>query len=128
MDRSNAENIIADYDKLLARALKILDGSGPPWGFVWTPEWARIQFDGDEVVISCPKAESYYDSTTIECEETRFPSALLFMSEAELLEWKRQARTEYEAAQKRIEAERRLQSERAERAEFDRLKAKFGRA
>ena len=126
MTRDEAERLISDHQALLDRALKILADDGPPWGFVWNPEWARLVFEGDEAVVSWPKEETYYDSTSLEREEARFQAKLIFMSDDDLTDWKRKAKAEHDKIEnKRREAER-LLIETTERQQYEKLRAKYG--
>jgi hypothetical protein len=87
--------------------------------------FARLSFDGDDAVITSPQADSYYDSCTIETETTRFPAALLFMTEAELTAWRTQAKIEYEAQEKKNREIAKAQREAEELRTYKALKKKF---
>jgi hypothetical protein len=125
MERKEAEKIVAGYDALLKRAADILNDEGPPWGYIGSSEFLRISFDGDDAVILEPEASSYYDSTTIETKEHRFPAALLFMADDELAAWKKRAKAEYDAQQAEQLRQRIAAQEATERRTFEALRAKF---
>jgi len=125
MNRAEAEKTIDDYEALTAKAVEILNGEGPPWGYVGNAEWAHLTFDGDDAVVSHPDAGTYYDSITIDTDTERFPAALLFMPDAELKAWKVAARKSYDEEQERDRLARIAATDAAERATFEALKRKF---
>jgi hypothetical protein len=126
MNREQMEATIDAYESLVRRAVDIVNAPGPPWGYVSVDDnFARLSFDGDDAVITSPQADSYYDSCTIETETTRFPAALLFMTEAELTAWRTQAKIEYEAQEKKNREIAKAQREAEELRTYKALKKKF---
>jgi hypothetical protein len=127
MNREQMEATIEAYEILVRRAVDIVNAPGPPWGYVSGDDnFARLSFDGDNVVITTPQADSYYDSCTIETETTSFPAALLFMTGAELTAWRTQAKIEYEAQEKKNREIAQAQREAEELRTYKALKKKFG--
>lgn len=126
MTRNEAEKTIRDYESLLGRAVELLNSKGPPYGYISYPEWARLYFDGDAAVVRDLDVSTYYDSIDIDSDSSRFPASLLFMTNDELKEWKR----ETSAAEESAEAERKRKmikdAEEKERAQLASLKAKYG--
>lgn len=125
MDRKAAEKAILDYEALVDKAVLILNSSGPPWGYVSNTEWARLTFDGDMAVVNHPQADTYYDSITIELETEKFLAELLFMSDADLAAWKKEALRLYEIEQTTRASDEKAKQEATERATLEALKLKY---
>lgn len=125
MNRKTAERIVADYEALLAKALAILGGDGPPYGFVGHPEFAKLQFDGEFAIILHPETDTSYDCCTIEEDTESFPAALLFMSDAELQQWRAKEKAEIDKRELARRAKMIAAREAEERRVFKALKAKY---
>lgn len=126
MTREEAESVIEEYSALVEKAVGILNGKGPPWGYVSNSEWARLSFDGEDAVVSHPETSSYYDSCSIDTDTERFPAALLFMSDEDLMAWKKEAQAKYDAEQRERKAVELRQREAQERAAYELLRQKYG--
>lgn len=115
------------YERYLDRAKRVV--VGPPFNCdIAHEDTCRLTVDGTEAVLMWTDISSGYygDSPDVDTKEYRFTTALLTMSETEFKAWK-QAHQLAAARERELAAEtRRKQEARRERAEYDRLKQKFG--
>lgn len=127
MNEELAIEAIAALDGLIQRALEITD-KAPYWTYVNDDgKFARLQIRGNGSTTLCwPSAESEWDVCMLESNEVSFPTRLLFISDDELVTWKAEQMREYEREQARLHLEKELKKEAAERAKFERLKARYG--
>ena len=83
-DLKAAMAVVDAYEELIARALEIVSDV-PFYASVDDNDGARITFDGDDAVLSWSSYESdYYGGGSLIDDTTRFPAAVLFLSDAEL--------------------------------------------
>ena len=131
MKREEAEKIVAAYRALVERALEIV--SRPPFyeSLVEHDDLPLLSFDGDDAVLEWKRAEGdYYGGSYLTKEEQRFPAYTLFLSDEELSELcARFAKDEAERQAKVRRAQEIIHRQAVEahdRAEFERLKKKYG--
>ena len=127
MNKELAIETIVVLDKLVQRAVKI--ASRPPYGECGRDEaqFAKLGISDDGIaVLRWPRVEIWGEDSTLETEEVSFPARFLFISDVELAAWQLEQKNEYECrqAQRIREYEQRLEAK--ERAEFERLKARYG--
>jgi hypothetical protein len=72
MDRDEADAVIAAYEALVARAVKVASTRAR----VREPEFARVSIEGDSVTVAWPSNED--DPVLIERDDVTFPAHLLF--------------------------------------------------
>ncbi len=125
MDISKA---IHDYDRLLQRALEIMD-SPPYWKFVDIEgSVAVLVLDPDrpsEVGIRWNEAVTEWDVADLRHFEQWFPAELLTMPKTEFEAWKaEQVRLQQERETRRREEEKRRE-DASERQQYLTLKAKY---
>lgn len=123
-----APGLVKAYERLVERAVYIANGA-PFYVQVAYADAPRLFFDGDDVVLSWRKyTVDYYDDGYD--EDARFPAAILFFDDEKLENFRAEARKETrEQLARRRDAERaaaREQAEAHDRAEWERLKRKFG--
>ena len=125
MTKLRTESIVEAYDALIDRAIQIANGA-PYNMFCSEEDYARLQFEGVNAVLTWPEAQSgYYNSVSIEKQRVKFPAALLALSPEDFAKWKaaEQAKAQASAMERRA-AEHRL-NEMRERAALVKLKAKY---
>ena len=127
MNKELAIEAIAALDKLIQRALAIVC-KAPYWAGIYDDKnFSHLRVLGNgTAVLSWPTAEIEWDFPNLESNEVRFPARLLFISDDELATWTAEQMREYEREQARLRLEKELQKEAAQRAEFERLKARYG--
>lgn len=117
-----------EYHEALERALRI-PGDAPYWCCLDNTEWARIVIDGDTTTLYWPEATTDWDVPKIEQQEISFPTSLLFLTDEEVAQWKKEQRAIYDAEEaKKAEADHAAHvaaTEAADRANYERLKKKF---
>ena len=112
--------------ELIKRAVEITY-KAPYWSYVNDDgKFARLTIQGETTTLRWPTAEMEYDSCTLETEQVSFPSRLLFISDDKLGAWKLEQTREYECEVARRSREQQRKQETAERAEFERLKVRYG--
>lgn len=126
--RDHSQQVAFEYDELLQRALRV-PGDAPYWSCLDNTEWARIVIDGDATTLYWPEATSDWDVPKIEQQEISFPTSLLFLTDEEVAQWKKEQRAIYDAEQEKIaeadHAARIAATEAADRSTYERLKKKF---
>jgi hypothetical protein len=125
-----AKEIVAAYEKLLARAVEIVSDV-PFYHCIDDDESITLTFDGDEAVLSWSSYESdYYGGGSISHDEGRFPASALMLTDDELMELRKKVKKEEAEEERRLrraqEAVRKEREEEADRIEYARLAAKFG--
>lgn len=127
------QKLVADYDEMVNRAVKILDGA--PFftsvGKDWDWELARLEIKGTEATLFWPEGhEGYYHSFSIEKQRKGFPSELLLMPKGAIAHWKAKEERAYDERQEvekkhkaAVEAEIK---EKTERETLRILKEKYG--
>ncbi len=117
----NASDLVAAYDKLIARANDIAGC------YVCEPHMARISFEGADAVISWPEAQGgYYDSCSIETQKTRFPARLLDAPENEVEYYKAEKKRLAAEASARFQIQRAKEQEARELSMLSALQQKYG--
>jgi len=130
MTKDEAALIIEAYDSLIDRAIDVTGITGF-YASVDSDDMPRLSFLGDAAVLTWREYESdYYGAGRITSESTQFPLALLLLSEKEFEVFKskneREAKerdAKVRAAQLAVQRER---EEAHDRAEWARLRRKFG--
>ncbi len=127
MNKELAIEAIAALDKLIQRAVAIVC-KAPYWTRIYDDRnFAHLRVLGNgTAVLRWPTAEIEWDFPNLESNEVRFPARLLFISDDELATWKAEQMREYEREQAGLRLEKELQKEAKQRAEFERLKARYG--
>jgi hypothetical protein len=136
MDVETARKIIWEYQDLLERALNVVDDV-PFYARVDNEESARLDIDGDKAILSWTYYEAdYYDSGGYDSggcsnEQTSFPVDMLFISDDELAAMREMAKVEEAEKEARLMAAQASvaiqQKEQHDRAEYERLCAKYGK-
>ncbi len=119
-----AKAAISMLAALRARALSVVD-KAPHWKFVSEPDFARLEIDGEDAVLTLCDAGMDWDSPTFDTEEVRFPADLLFIGQEEFEAWQAGQTVIYDQKQKDFRMQRAIDSEANERAALRRLKAKY---
>lgn len=122
----NLQELIAQYDALLNRALAIIDKE-PYWQYVSKPECARLSIDGDVAIITIAEIdEGRYDSGAfLIVEAIKFPVEMLTWGDERFREWQVQMERQYNEKQERRMKEMQRKAEENERAQLSALKAKY---
>lgn len=116
---TNPADVIAAYDKLIARAIDIVS-------YVSEPDSARLLIDGDTATLRTARAYDDYGSSCIEYETEAFEADLLTISDEELSATKAFWRSEAERENRERQALAARQREAAEIAQFEALRKKYG--
>ncbi len=122
-----AKAAISMLDSLRVRALSVVD-EAPYWKFVSEPDFARLEFDGEDAVLTLCEAEMAWDSPTLGIEVVRFQAGLLFIEQGELDAWKAEQQAIYDQKQALLKTQRIANIEANERAALKALQAKYGHA
>ena len=112
---------------LIKRAVEITH-KAPYWVCVVSDDetFARLQIRGKRAILRWPAIETQWDYSTLETEQVSFPTRLLFISDDALAAWKLEQERKYEREKARRTSKRQQAKEAEERAEFERLKARYG--
>ena len=111
---------------LIKRAVAITDGA-PYWSYVNDGgKFARLTIQGKTTTLRWPTVETEWDYSTLESDEVSFPTRLLFINDVELATWKLEQERKYEREEAKRLREQKQEQEAKERAEFERLKARYG--
>lgn len=124
---ATAREVIEAYDVLVKRAVRaaawVKPGADMDDGAL-----VRFRAEDDGVLLEWPETDSYDNGMNV--AELRLPWAVLDMSAGEIDEWGEEMAARREAAERQhAEIIARLRAEECEaqeRAEYERLKAKFG--
>jgi succinate dehydrogenase flavin-adding protein (antitoxin of CptAB toxin-antitoxin module) len=120
-------NIIKEYGRLVERAIKIVGGP-PYYQYVHEEQFAKIEVDGDDAVLSWPHANLEYDCVVTDTEKQAFPADLLDISDADLDAWIWEQKAAYDAKQEERQRAEMRERQMQERAVYEALKAKYGGA
>lgn len=86
---------LALIQKLTVRAINIVS-EAPYWVHVDEPELASLDINGADASLTLVSAQLDDDEPTLAVEGVKFPSALLFLSDTELADWKREHKVAYD--------------------------------
>ncbi len=119
-----AKAAISMLDSLRVRALTVV-ANAPHWHFVSEPNFALLDIDGEEAVLTLCSTGAEWDSATLETEVVRFPADLLFIGQEEFEAWKSEQKAIYDQKQKNLGRQRAVEREVNERAALRALKLKY---
>jgi len=131
-DYKEAFDVIEEYDALVKRALEIIRYE-PYRAYVENDESAHLNLDGDQAILSWWFNESdYYGGYSLGHETHAFPAKLLFEPHCsefkdEMLKVAIVEKEKSDRLRKAQAAVERQRKEEADRAEYIRLSAKYGK-
>lgn len=125
-DVQKIKQTIKDANDLIEKAIWIVDG--PPYYFMgWEGDPLKLSVDGDiAVLVVFEDASDGYGGHTMDQRTVRFPVDILAWSDQAITKWKADEIEITKQKQAALDAARRKENEAKERAEYERLKAKFG--
>lgn len=125
----DAKDICERYDAMVAKAIEVVHGGPPYWGFVYNQEWPRLSVDGDTATLRWCIEGIEYGAPDLGSEECSFPVRLLLIPAPELAAWKAKEAAKYVREQGAKKArdthDAAVFKEDHERSEYARLKAKY---